>query len=175
MDKVTFHDTGRYDNLLAIESYRNICGAQADMTGAVRMSFEILPGLRDIVQSWVVKKEVSLSPRRLTEEDIDVLAKASIETLKQRAVGEQASEWGNLQTLTTSWIVQRQRGHIPFSLTSEEYRMFVELALKGLLTPVRVIEASQNPVEVSDGMSQDTVILDEDAFRFAREHLARCL
>ncbi|GAD10192.1 hypothetical protein GFGA_1d0655 [Gluconobacter frateurii NBRC 103465] len=175
MDKVTFHDTGRYDNLPAIESYRNICAAQADVTGAVRMSFEILPGLRDIVQSWVVKKEVFLPPRRLTDEDIEVLAKASIETLKQRAVGELASEWGSLQTLTASWIVQRQRGQIPFPLRSEEYRVFVELALKGLLTPVRVIEAPQNPVEVSDGMSQDAVLLDEDAFRFAREHLARCL
>ena len=66
------------------------------------MSFEILPGLRDIVQSWVVKKEVSLPPRRLTDEDIEVLAKASIETLKQRAVGELASEWGSLQNLTAS-------------------------------------------------------------------------
>lgn len=139
------------------------------------MSFEILPGLRDIVQSWVVKKEVSLPPRRLTDEDIEVLAKASIETLKQRAVGELASEWGSLQNLTASWIVQRQKGQIPFPLKTEEYRMFVELALRGLLTPVRVIEAPQNPGEVSDEMSQEAVVLEEDAFRFAREHLARCL
>ena len=53
--------------------------------------------------------------------------------------------------------------------------MFVELALRGLLMPVRVIEAPQNLAEASDGMSQDAVLLDEDAFRFAREHLARCL
>jgi len=66
------------------------------------MSFEMLPGLRDIVHRWVVKKDPAQMPLRLTDEDIEALAKASIETLQQRAVGGQASEWGNLQKLTGS-------------------------------------------------------------------------
>lgn len=139
------------------------------------MSFEMLPGLRDIVHRWVVKKDPTQMPLRLTDEDIEALAKASIETLRQRAVGGQASEWGNLQKLTGSWIVQRERGQMPFALTTEELQGFVRLALEGLVTPVRVPSERQDIPESPTEVIRNIETLDMDAFRFAREHLARCL
>ncbi|AFW01068.1 hypothetical protein BAR24_01715 [Gluconobacter oxydans] len=139
------------------------------------MSFEMLPGLHDIVHRWVVKKDTSLMPQRLSEEDINALAKASIETLKQRALGDLTLEWGSLQELTSSWIVQRERGQIPFSLTTEEFRSFIKLALEGFLTPVRIPLESQDISETILETRPEAEALDVDAFRFAREHLARCL
>ncbi|KXV32902.1 hypothetical protein [Gluconobacter thailandicus] len=139
------------------------------------MSFEVLPGLRNIVHHWVVKKNSTLLPERLTDKDIDDLAKASIETLRQRALGDVSSEWGSLQVLTSGWIVQRERGQIPFALTTDDFRSFVKLALEGFLTPVGIPEESQDVSEDAPKFLDKADSINIDAFRFAREHLARCL
>lgn len=139
------------------------------------MSFEMLPGLHDIVHRWVVKKDTSLMPQRLNEEDVEALAKATIETLKQRAVGEPVSEWGALQALTAKWIVQRERGQMPFALTTSDFENFVRLALEGFLMPVEVPVEQQDASQIVPEELQKTAAPDADAFRFAREHLARCL
>jgi len=71
--------------------------------------------------------------------------------------------------------VQREREQMPFALTTEELQGFVRLALEGLVTPVRVPAERQDIPESPSEVIRNIETLDMDAFRFAREHLARCL
>lgn len=160
------------------------------------MSVEILPALRALVDGWVVKKSTSTPPQRLTSEELDMLARASIETLTQRALGIADGEWGSLEEVTRGWVVQRQRGDTPGPLGEEEYRQFVKFVLEGLS---RARPTSSQGEEGDQGAEQaqaadddladytpetDDVLPDgrrvadvlrEDPFYFAREHLALSL
>jgi len=136
------------------------------------MSGEMLPGLAVLVEGWVIKKDATLAPQRMTSDDIQDLAKATVETLKERALGDVENGWGSLQTLTGGWVVQRERGKVPTPLGKEDFRKFVMLALEGMA------QQSSGASVLSDDVDEVS-IEDEapslDAFRFAREHLQRCL
>lgn len=136
------------------------------------MSGEMLPGLAVLVEGWVIKKDATLAPQRMTSDDIQDLAKATVETLKERALGDVENGWGSLQTLTGGWVVQRERGKVPTPLSKEDFRKFVMLALEGMA------QQSSGSSVLSDDVD-DVSLEDEapspDAFRFAREHLRRCL
>ncbi|WP_215750062.1 MULTISPECIES: hypothetical protein [unclassified Gluconobacter] len=136
------------------------------------MSGEMLPGLAVLVEGWVIKKDATLAPQRMTSDDIEDLAKATVETLKERALGDVENGWGSLQALTSGWVVQRERGKVPTSLGKEDFRKFVMLALEGM--------AQQSSGASVLGDDVDEVSIEDeapslDAFRFAREHLQRCL
>ncbi|QDH15227.1 hypothetical protein E3E11_04460 [Oecophyllibacter saccharovorans] len=117
---------------------------------------DLTPGLRELVENWVVKTTPDHPPHRLTAEELAALARASVETMAARALGfeeqpESSSEapenepeaaaderdglappWGALERLTSDWLVQRERGTRPTPLSTADYRSFVRLVLKGL-------------------------------------------
>ncbi|MBR0558708.1 hypothetical protein [Neokomagataea anthophila] len=137
------------------------------------MSQELLPGFKEMLQGWVLKKGPARAPQRITDADADEIARASIEALHQRVIGE---GWGSLETLTQGWLVQRQKGQKPSPVGEEDFRAFTLLVLRGLSAPQgkaeegAVVQAEEEGVE---GAESEEV--PEDTFRFAREHLARAL
>lgn len=161
---------------------------------------EILPALRSIVDGWVIKKSPSMPPQKITSDDLDALAQASIETLTQRAFGTADGEWGRLEELTRGWIVQRQRGGTPGPMEADDFRQFIRFVFEGM-TRERSggvndtqghtrsdTQAAEQPLEEqdlsvylpeSDEVLPDgrriTDVLREDPFYFAREHLAMSL
>lgn len=159
------------------------------------MSVEILPALRTLVDGWVVKKTTSAPPQRLAADDLDLLARASIETLTQRALGTEDGEWGSLEEVTRGWVVQRRRGDTPGPMVADDYRQFVRFVLEGLARE-RPAASSDDAATAdfeqqsagedlsvyapeSDDVLPDgrrvTDVLREDPFYFAREHLALSL
>jgi len=155
------------------------------------MPAELLPGLGHLLQGWVVKKTSSLAPQRLTCDEVEQLAAASIETLAQKALGEVHQEWGSLADLTQGWIVQRVQGTAPSVLGAEDYRQLVRYALECFTqrdsgtelpsqetgTSVQDLIANENIDEnevLPDGRNVRAVLM-EDPFYFAREHLALSL
>lgn len=139
------------------------------------MSSEMLPGLRSLVHFWIVKKDPAQMPERLTDKDIEAIAKVSLDTLNQREAGQPESEWESLQKLTSGWIVQRERGQIPFPLTAEDFGKFLHLAEEGSQS-LGHGSNSENIVPNEEAEVAEASQLPEiDPFRFAREHLARCL
>lgn len=138
------------------------------------MSGEMLPGLAVLVEGWVIKKDATLAPQRMTSDEIQDLAKATVETLKERALGDVENGWGSLQTLTGGWIVQRERGKVPAPLGKEDFRKFLMLALEGMARPLKSIASNHATVD-SEVVEEETLSPEADAFRFAREHLQRCL
>ena len=138
------------------------------------MSQELLPGLKELLQGWVLKKGPARAPQRITDVDADEIARASIDALHQRVIGE---GWGNLETLTQGWLVQRQKGEQPSSLGEEDFRSFTLLVLRGLSASRgkteedSVVFEGQGAVDTLDQGGTP----EHDTFRFAREHLARAL
>ncbi|WP_202405250.1 hypothetical protein [Saccharibacter sp. 17.LH.SD] len=156
------------------------------------MSVEVLPALRSLVESWVVKKTPSTPPRKLSADDLDQLARASIETLAQRALGTIDGEWGSLEELTQGWVVQRYRGATPGPLVEDDFRHCVRFVLEGLSRerPTDKSQPSGEGVSAADEALSTFVpetddvlpdgrkvadVLREDPFYFAREHLALSL
>lgn len=161
------------------------------------MSVEILPALRALVDGWVVKTSTSTPPQRLTSQELDMLARASIETLTQRALGTADGEWGSLEEVTRGWVVQRQRGDTPGPLGEEEYRKFVKFVLDGLSrarpTSSPQGEGGDQEAEQAQAAGDELAdytpetddvlpdgrrvadVLRDDPFYFAREHLALSL
>lgn len=164
------------------------------------MSVEILPALHALAEGWVVKKDPSIPPQRLVPEDFDQLARASVETMIQRALGYEGSEWGSLERLTRGWVVQRERGEAPAPLNDHDYRKLVRFVLEGLAQdriPGKDSKSGKNPDATSNEVPLTTPeallayvpetderlpdgrliadVLKEDPFYFAREHLAQSL
>lgn len=140
------------------------------------MSQELLPGFMDLLQEWVLKKGPARAPQRMTEADVDDVARASIEALHERVIGD---GWGRLEELTQGWLVQRKKGEKPSPLGEDDFRWFVLFVLKGLSTSQSASDnaeaASLDGDEPSDEGVESEVVRDDDPFRFAREHLARAL
>ncbi|WP_141492711.1 hypothetical protein [Neokomagataea tanensis] len=143
------------------------------------MSEELFPGFTDLLQGWVLKKGPARAPQRVAESDVEDLAKASIDTLRQRVTGEAGADWGSLQALTDGWLVQRQKGEKPSPLGEEDFRFLVTFVLEGLSAPrqkaiqLSPLEEVEQESAVTSG--DESQIAQEDPFKFAREHLARAL
>lgn len=161
------------------------------------MSVEVLPALRALVHGWVVKKSTATPPQRLAADDLDRLARASIETLTQRALGTEDGEWGSLEEVTRGWVVQRSRGDTPGPMVADDYRQFVRFVLEGLSREQPVGTSTTTDID-GDGLEKSSGgedlssyapetdellpdgrrvadVLREDPFYFAREHLALSL
>lgn len=145
----------------------------------------LTPGLGEIVQNWVVKTVADLPPHKLDQAELAALARASVETMAARALGENERPWAALETLTSGWLVQRERGTRPGALTTEEYQRFVRFVLEGLAQSVQP-ETRAELAEMCAPLVQDTSdtlpdgrnvadVLREDPLYFAREHLRASL
>ncbi|WP_245642002.1 hypothetical protein [Neokomagataea thailandica] len=120
-----------------------------------------------------MKKAPDRAPQRVTDADVEDIARASIEALHQRVVGD---GWGRLEILTQGWLVQRQKGQKPSALGEEDFRAFTLIVLHGLSAPRGITPVAAHGVEgdePAEVTAQDGEA--EDMFRFAREHLARAL
>lgn len=147
------------------------------------MSVEILPVLRAMTEGWIVKKHSLDSPHPLSSEDLNEIAGAALDCLRERALGLADMEWGSLEKLTTAWVVQRKKGGPPSSFTQEDYRKLIGFILEGLVRNPNISEVQPENLaiyvpdtdeELEDGRLVADV-LKEDPFYFAREHLARSL
>ncbi|QDH17121.1 hypothetical protein [Swingsia samuiensis] len=141
------------------------------------MTSKILPGFDSIVHEWVVKKSSAERPMRLNEQEIEDLAKASLEALKHRVFG---TGWGRLQELTAGWVVQKQQGIMPQPLHEEDLQVFASFALESLTRSPYALQEGNTPLQNNNEVESVAEELEApnnegDIYKYARAHLASCL